>query len=202
MRDEIRALAEVSGDLSMVGLLNRAIEEIFHSITSQNKYPECLVLGTELAILADGIVELPVDLQHLVPTIYFLDGGLDEWGSRTQLTSFVNYRYRDSGPPFQYRIFGGPKTSTPNIYIKKLAITPFGDIVIADDQIKIDYYRKLTWAVDNTDFPIPAMEQYLILRVAARVAKTSNFRLHRNLMQQAAEAFNSLRAGALSDTPY
>lgn len=199
MRDMIRAAAEIPGDKVMSGFINNAINEIFQSCTAQSKYPECLTLGAILVPIANGVIDLPDNLQHLdTDEIYFLTGGIDDAQNRLRLRQYGRFRWRDSGPPMQYRLYGGLKTGSSTIYVKKLAITPFADIDIALDTFKINYYGSLTWASDTVTFPIQEMEEYILLRVAARVAKQSNTKLAAKLMGEASIAYNSLRASALA----
>lgn len=198
-RDEIRAYAEIPGDNTMTGLINSAINEVFQSITAQSKFPELLVLGTILTPLANGVVELPAALQHLDENaIYFLAGGIDDLQNRTQLRQFARFNSTDVGAPYQWRLYGGPSAAVATTYVKKLAITPYADIIIATDRIKLNYYTSLTWDSDTTQPPIASLMETIILRVAARVAKQANSRLAAKLMQQAAIAYNSLRASALA----
>lgn len=197
LRDEIRQHAQVEGSAALNGTINRAISEIFIGITSQNRYPECYTLGTQLNIFANGIVELPSDLQHFDSSevYYYSDGGI-QLTDRTRLNPYARFLCQNIGRASQWRLFGGPSAADADIYVKKLNITPYQDIDITNDLIVISYWKSLPFDDDVSDFPINSILEYLALRVASRIARASDFRLVQQLNSEARTAWNNLRASA------
>lgn len=191
MRDEIRAMAEISGTGTANGLINNAIQDALNNITSLARYDELYTIDTVLNIAANGVVTLPSDFQHLDDTgIYFLRDGEAE--NRIRLNPYHRVRSYLTGLPKQWRYYG---TDSSGVITRKLQITPYAEIVTADDKLSISYWRKYNWDTDTVEFPIPKFEETIKLKVAARIAKSKDSRLSQKLMLQSKEAYISLRAG-------
>lgn len=195
MRDEVRALAEVAGATSMTGLINSVFSQVLESLTSLAKYDECFTPNTVLAIAANGVVSLPLDLQHIDLTeIYFsIDGIVDE-RNVYRLHPYTRMRSKYTGHASQYRLYG---LSQGGGQVRRMEITPFDEIDTVNDRIRINYWKKLTWANDITTFPIMKLREVTILKTAARVAKQTNSRLSNRLTNQARDAYIAMRASSL-----
>lgn len=191
MRDEIRAYAEIPGSETMTGLINAAIQDACDAITGLAKYTELFTPGLSLAIAADGIVTLPATVQHYSDTeVYFLRDGSVEIGSRYRLHPFTRSRVTTFGPASQFQFYGvagAPGTT-------RIKITPFADISTADDRIALDVWSKISWDSDVGEFPVPKISEVVILRAAAKIARSGNTRLSNKLMTQYREAYIALRA--------
>lgn len=195
MRDEVRALAEVTGPTSMTGLINNIIQESLDALTGLARYDECYVPATILTVDADGIVSLPTDLQHFdeKEMFYRIDNQTDI-GNRYRLKSYARVRSTEIGRPAQFRFYG---TGTSGAIIRKMLITPIVDIDATDDRIEMNYWRKLTFATDGTEVPILKLAETIILKTAARVAKQSNTKLSQKLSAQARDAYTAARASSI-----
>lgn len=195
MRDEVRAYAEIEGSSAMTGLINSAISQVLDSLTALAKYDECFTPDTTLVIAANGIVSLPTTLQHIDEnTIYFLIDGLVDDLNKYRLHPFTRMRQRTFGRASQFRLFG---VEVSGVRARRLQISPSVDINIATDRVMIDYWAKLNWNSDSTSCPIQKLEETIILKAAARVAKGTNSRLASKLAKMAQEAYVALRASSL-----
>ena len=195
MRDEIRAHAEIPGSTSMTGLINSAISQTLDRLTALAKYDECFTPDFSIPIIANGVVSLPTNLQHLDENmIYFLIDGLVDDRNRYRLHPFTRTRNRNIGRASQFRLYG---VSTGGIQLRKLQVSPFVNINIATDRVAIDYWAKLNWDNDNFNCPIQKLEETIILQAAARIAKGTNSRLATKLKNLGQEAYIAARASSL-----
>lgn len=198
MRDEIRALAEVEGASTMTGLINSHIQQSLDALTALAKYDECFTPDTILTVAANGVVTLPTALQHLDDRgIYFLVNGSVDLGDKYILNSYARWRTSDVGRASQYRMYG---VDGAGAISRKLQLTPYDDIDIVNDRVMINYWRKLTWNIDTSEFPIPKLQETLILRVAARICKRTNSQLAAKHLRDAQGAYAALRASSPMQT--
>lgn len=195
MRDVIRAHAEIEGATSMTGLINTVIEQALDAITGLARYEECYRIETVLLIAANGVVTPPTDLQHWdEKMIYFLINGSVDLGDKYRLHPFTRMRNTTFGRASQFQLYGIGSGSSA---LRRIKITPFVDIDTALDRLMINYWGNLGWGSDITEFPIPRLEEVVILRTAARVCKGTNSRLASKLTSMASDAYIALRAASI-----
>lgn len=201
-RDKIRTEAQITGDDAFDYLINQYINEQLWEFTALRRYPECSLIGVALTwqrnnppTLYYPYATLPSDLQHLdVNNIrYFTQDSYILMRPWTRV--FAN---QSNGQAFQFR-----RTTYLNAasaaYDQVLQITPDEEITYATEAIYIDYWRKLSWSDDTSQFPLPRLETSVALKVTERIASLQNTGVAQRAANLAMQHYIAARAQNLGD---
>lgn len=160
IKTEARMTADNSLDDFIVSLIKNKTDDrarIFN-------YPELIVLGTAITLVDEqGEYSTPDDFLRLLNVYYSFDE--EQWHPLDPLPNNYSKSY--------------PSTRSPNWFsysASKIRFWPSEYISASSDYARIDYIQKPSLLMTDLDeqFPIPSLEEKLILEIVARIGLYDN----------------------------
>lgn len=183
LRDMIRWEAGIEGANTLIGPINKILNEILREHTALNRYSELYV---EQASVASGGIDdytfnLPSEVQHLVlDRVFFAEILTDGFDHSKRLLSTQNNLGPTEGQPRRFQKIG-------NV----ISVWPRTGTITASSGLFIDYYRYPTaLSADSDQFPIPELEPTVRLETIARLMRSTKTAASREYDSDAARAFS------------